>query len=98
SYADEGCSFLLSRRVRERLEKSADDRHPFAPTLFDITKLLLHPRRELDVDDYGEMLDQPAVHRLAQLGGEQPALFLPDIVAGLNHPGRGGVRALPPPP
>ena len=31
------------------------------------------------------MLDQPAVHCFAQLGGRQPALFLLDVMAGLDH-------------
>ena len=31
------------------------------------------------------MLDQPAVHGLSQLGGKQAALFLPDVVTGLDH-------------
>ena len=90
---------LAALLVHERLERpveGAQQRHPRALAARDLVELLLHARRELQVHELAEVLDQQVGHDLADELRLQPAL-LDGHVAAIDD-GRDGrrVRGRPP--
>ena len=73
----EEVSFELAPELRERVEVVVG-------AVLDLVELLLHRGGVLDVHDVVEVVDEQVRHHEAELGGEELALALLDVLPGLD--------------
>ena len=72
---------LLGDPVAQRRVEGAQERHPGALAAGDLVELLLHPRREREVDVVAEMLDEQVRHDVGDRLRTQATLLDPDVAA-----------------
>ena len=93
---------LLRRRLHravqrglQRLVDVAHDRHPVALAARHFVQLRLHLRREVDVEEAAEVLDEQVVYGLSEVGWPQHSLLALDVAAVLDRRERRRVGARP---
>ena len=64
----------------------------------DLVELLLHPGREAQVNDLREVVDQQAIHHLADVCRGEPLVLAPDVAPLLDGRQDRGIGGGPPDP
>ena len=72
---------LLGDAVAERRVERFEERDPGPLAAGDLVELLLHPRRELEIDVVAEVLDEEVGHDAGDRFGPEPSLLHPDVAA-----------------